>query len=204
MSRPRTACTDCSLPFYTDENDSCPYCGTAGPTDARAAPGRERVTCADCGLPHYGDDCPYCARADGGPDVGEGTATEETAETATEPAAEAHREPARERVTCPECGLDHYADSEACPYCAMATANAASSPEVEPEAAAEPEAEPEPEAGAESEAAPEAEPAAESEAGSDRDTPPPVQRREERRQSDSGSQTVVGRFLGAVRSLFGR
>ena len=144
MSRARTACTDCALPFYNDVNESCPYCGTPGPTDARAAPGRERVTCSDCGLPHYGTDCPYCAAATANAAATASTDSEPTADTGTD--AEAVDDP--------------------------------TAPEPEPTTDTEPD------------------PASE--------TPPPVQRRDERRQSADGSRTVVGRVLGAVRSLFGR
>jgi hypothetical protein len=190
MSRPRTACTGCSLPFYRDTNESCPYCGTAGPTDARAAPGRERVTCPACGLPHYGESCPYCAMADG-----DGVAA------------------TRERITCPTCGLAHYADAPACPYCATAETNAVRHAEVEAgDAETEvderttqtpPGTEADPDAGAEVEAASADGTDVESGDSADTETPPPDQRRRERRQpSDDGG--VVGRLLGVVRSLFGR
>jgi hypothetical protein len=96
MSRPRTAYTGCSLPFYSDTDEAYPYCGTAGPADARAALGRERVTRLACGLPHYGESCPYCATAEanagahGARDTAEGEPTTEpgvepTGESATRP-----------------------------------------------------------------------------------------------------------------------
>lgn len=88
MSTAREPCPNCQLPFYTERNGECPYCGatpsdgpappshdpagdTSATTDTTAAgsvargtpPERPRTTCAHCGLPHYADDvngCPYC------------------------------------------------------------------------------------------------------------------------------------------------
>lgn len=89
MSAVREACPNCQLPFYTERNSECPYCGATpgnepppsaaaevspGAADTTVAgsvargtpPERPRVTCAHCGLPHYADDgngCPYCDAA---------------------------------------------------------------------------------------------------------------------------------------------
>lgn len=91
MSTARDPCPNCHLPFYTDRNEHCPYCGTAGVRDGESSdgddtepaavpvdttpagsvrrerpPDRPRTTCSRCGLAHYADDdggCPYCAAA---------------------------------------------------------------------------------------------------------------------------------------------
>lgn len=86
MSQSRTACTSCELPFYSEENETCPYCGaTAGSSGGDADDGsttdgetEERTTCPDCGLPHYADavDCPYCEQSG---DAGDGTPAETSA-----------------------------------------------------------------------------------------------------------------------------
>jgi endogenous inhibitor of DNA gyrase (YacG/DUF329 family) len=63
MAQIRAACADCGLPYYTEENDVCPYCGHEHRADdAHEHGSRPRAPCADCGLPYYTDaneDCPY-------------------------------------------------------------------------------------------------------------------------------------------------
>ena len=86
VSQSLTACTSCELPFYSEENETCPYCGAsagssggdAGNGSAIAGETEERTTCPDCGLPHYADagDCPYCEQSGA---AGDGTPAEASA-----------------------------------------------------------------------------------------------------------------------------
>lgn len=93
MSTTREPCPNCQLPFYTDRNSECPYCGVtsgdeptasvddqvedqveapssavettpAGSVAREHPPERPRTTCAHCGLPHYADDGNGCPYCD--------------------------------------------------------------------------------------------------------------------------------------------
>lgn len=126
MSHARSACTGCELPFYTDVNESCPYCGQSHETtiEEGSRPDtddgddvRERVACDDCGLPYYADveTCPYC-------DTGDET-TSDTTESGFEFEKADDREAShgerRPRIECDDCGLPYYEDAETCPYCTV-------------------------------------------------------------------------------------
>lgn len=91
MARARSACQSCSLPFYTDDNARCPYCGQGVSDAGPAGPTlRERVTCDRCGLAYYADEndaCPYCASADRATAAG-AEATDDSATTAADDGAE--------------------------------------------------------------------------------------------------------------------
>jgi uncharacterized Zn finger protein (UPF0148 family) len=110
MSAAREPCPNCQLPYYTDRNSDCPYCGALAGDDESAAgvsaadsspavetspsgsvagptpPSRPRTVCSNCGLAHYADDdngCPYCRMAGRAPD---------TAASEAEPEAEVEAE----------------------------------------------------------------------------------------------------------------
>lgn len=70
-----------------------------------------REPCPNCQLPFYADrneNCPYCG------------STPSTPETAPAGSVRRGTPPHRERATCQDCGLDHYADVADCPYCTTA------------------------------------------------------------------------------------
>jgi hypothetical protein len=117
MARTRTACTDCSIPFYSDENETYPYCAAADrgvvvspePTEAAepeepTEPARERVVCDTCGLTHYADaeECQYCVSAAANAAAGSESEAEAGAKPGPEleadpdPEAESDTEPASE------------------------------------------------------------------------------------------------------------
>jgi len=118
MSAAREPCPNCQLPYYTDRNSDCPYCGALAGDDESAAgasadsspavetspagsvagptpPSRPRTVCSHCGLAHYADDdngCPYCAMAGRAPDAAAGAETEGVAKADANAAAEAKAE----------------------------------------------------------------------------------------------------------------
>ncbi|WP_254822197.1 hypothetical protein [Haloglomus halophilum] len=116
MSAAREPCPNCQLPYYTDRNSDCPYCGALAGDDESAAgasasadssptvdtppagsvagptpPSRPRTVCSNCGLAHYADDdngCPYCTMAGRAPDTAAPEAEAEGVDTNTEAEAE--------------------------------------------------------------------------------------------------------------------
>ncbi|WP_276261378.1 hypothetical protein [Haloglomus litoreum] len=99
MSAVREPCPNCQLPFYTDRNDDCPYCGTGvggGPADTSRSVSDDGASSSGAGGVSPVDTAPAGSLAGGA-------------------------SPSRPRVACSNCGLPHYADDDnGCPYCAAA------------------------------------------------------------------------------------
>lgn len=107
MSAVREPCPNCQLPYYTDRNSDCPYCGATATVDDRMDESdATAVTASDASAP-----------------TTEQAADEASAAVDTSPAGSVVRStpPSRPRATCSNCGLPHYADDDnGCPYCASA------------------------------------------------------------------------------------
>jgi len=96
MSITRAPCPNCQLPYYTDRNDACPYCGATAGDEAAAdeSAGAEPS------------------------EMAAGMTGSDSAETIPAGSVRRSTPPSRPRETCQECGLPYYADDvDGCPYC---------------------------------------------------------------------------------------
>ncbi|WP_254830597.1 hypothetical protein [Haloglomus salinum] len=95
MSAAREPCPNCQLPYYTDRNSDCPYCGALA-----------------------GDDEPA---ADESAAMESTAGASASVETSPAGSVAGPTPPSRPRTVCSNCGLAHYADDDnGCPYCTMA------------------------------------------------------------------------------------